>query len=448
MKMERFLLSALALLLTANLMAQQPKIQNFRPYDQEGINVFEPAKETDEPFEGLKVRVGGSFTQQYQAIEHSNQAEARMFTNPRDNKEYNLNELYNLGSGFNLAAANLNFDFQIEDGIRVSLENYMSSRHHPEFWVKGGYIQMDKLPMFGSPEWFSKYLRVKIGHFQINYGDQQFRRTDNGNAMYNPFVGNTIMDPFTTEIGGEVYLFATKNFMAMAGMTAGLINGDVFDYGEGNKRASIYGKLAYDNQINEDLRFRLSGSIYTNSNTPRNTLYGGDRTGSRFYFAMEPTFYLDPRAGNAFTTTTPANRFTSGRLDPGFSNEITSIMINPFIKFKGLELFGTYEIASGKRSAEADTRDFSQLSGELVYRFLPREQVFVGARYNSVNGRLRGLSEDISIDRIEVAAGWFPTKNLLLKAAYVNQTYNDYPTDNILHGGEFKGMVIEAVVGF
>lgn len=445
MKMAKLMLSAMALLMLTNLMAQQPKIQNFRPYDQEGINVFEPAKEIDEPFEGLKVRVGGSFTQQYQALEHSTEAAPNIFTNPADGKDYNLNELYPLGSGFNLATANLNFDFQIEDGIRVSLENYMSSRHHPEFWVKGGYIQVDKLPMFGSPEWFSKYLRVKIGHFQINYGDQQFRRTDNGNAMYNPFVGNTIMDPFTTEIGGEVYLFATKNIMAMAGMTAGLINGDVRDHGDGNKKPSIYGKLAYDNQISEDFRFRLSGSVYMNSNSPRNTLYGGDRTGSRFYFAMEPVQF---RSGNALTTTSGANRFTSGRIDPGFGNELTSIMINPFVKYKGLELFGTYEIASGKRNAETDSRDFSQYAAEVVYRFLPREQVFIGGRYNQVSGRLQGFAEDISIDRIEVSAGWFPTKNLLLKGAYVNQTYTDFPTNNIFNGGEFKGFVIEAVVGF
>lgn len=448
MKIAKFALSALALLLLNTLMAQQPNIQNFRPYNQEGINVFEPAKDNETPYEGFKLRVGGSFTQQFQALEHSNQADPNFFLNPRDNREYNLNELYPLGSGFNLATANLNFDFQIEDGIRVSLENYMSSRHHSEFWVKGGYIQMDKLPMFGSPEWFSKYLRVKIGHFQINYGDQQFRRTDNGNAIYNPFVGNTIMDPFTTEIGGEVYLFATNNFMVMGGMTAGLISGDVRDYGSGNKQPSIYGKLAYDDQVNEDLRIRLSASVYMNSNSPRNTLYGGDRTGSRFYYAMEPLNYVDARAGNALTSTSTANRFTSGRLDPGFSNEITTFMINPFIKFKGLEFFGTYEMSSGQRSTETDKRDFTQLSAELVYRFLAREQLFVGARYNTVSGRLQGFADDISIDRYELAAGWFPTKNLLLKGAYVNQTYNDFPSSNLFHGGEFKGVMIEAVVGF
>ncbi len=114
-------------------------------------------------------------------------------------------------NGFNLAQANLNFDIQIQDGIRVFLENYMSSRHHNEFWVKGGYIQIDKLPMFGNPEWFTKYLRVKIGHFQPNFGDFQYRRSDGGNTIFNPFAENLILDAFTTEIGGEVYVFPSKD---------------------------------------------------------------------------------------------------------------------------------------------------------------------------------------------------------------------------------------------
>ena len=49
---------------------------------------------------------------------------------------------------------------------------------------------------------------LRVGHLEINYGDAHFRRSDNGNALYNPFVGNYIMDAFTTEIGGEVYLKA------------------------------------------------------------------------------------------------------------------------------------------------------------------------------------------------------------------------------------------------
>jgi hypothetical protein len=407
----------------------QPEIQYFRPWDQQGINVFEPAKNADQPaYDGFKIRIGGAFTQTFQSLSHEN----------TDTSAAGVNALYPLGPGFNLAMANLNLDFQIEDGIRVCLENYMSSRHHSEFWVKGGYIQIDKLPMFENTSWFDDNFRVKIGHFQPNYGDMQFRRNDGGNAMYNPFVENYILDAFTTEIGGEVYVFPADGFMAMFGMTTGLIGGYVKEVNATNadKKPSITLKLAYDKQINSDLRLRLSGSMYNNGGINRSTLYGGDRTGSQYFLAMEGA---EAAAGT---------NFTSGRLNPNFRNVVQSIMINPFIKFKGLEVFGAYEIAKGRTFAETDDRTFNQISGEVIYRFLANEQLYVGARYIKATGELQGFADEISIDRTAIAAGWFPTKNLLLKGEYVIQNYTDFPGTDIRHEGTFNGFVIQAVVGF
>ena len=425
------------------LLAQQPDLQYFRPWDQSGINQFEPSKTAEQPvYDGFKIRIGGSFTQEFQALSHSNV----------DTSLAGVNALYDLGPGFNLAMANLMLDFQIADGIRVSLENYMSARHHPEFWVKGGYIQIDKLPMFKNPQWFEDYFRVKIGHFTPNYGDMHFRRNDGGNAMYNPFVENMIMDAFTTEIGGEVYVFPIEGFMGMVGITSGFINGNVADYPDDvplspgdveptKKNPSIFLKLAYDDQISEDFRVRLSASYYRNSSIQRNTLYAGDRTGSQYYFAMEPAIT------NGAPTSSQTS-FTSGRLNPGFSNEVGTFMINPFIKWKGLEAFGVIEMANGRTYKEADTRDFSQYAGELVYRFCKNEQLFAGARYNVVNGQLSGYTEDVSIDRLAFSAGWFPTPNLLLKGEYVMQNYNDFKGSDVRHEGEFNGFMVQAVVGF
>lgn len=424
-------------------LAQQPKIQYFRPWDQNGVNTFEPKKQVEEQpeFDGIKVRIGGAFTQQYQALSHENNADVVLGPDGKTN----LNELYKLGNGFNLAMANLNLDVQLEDGIRLSLENYMSSRHHSEFWVKGGYVQVDKLPMFGNPEWFSKYVRVKLGHFQINYGDQQFRRTDGGNAMYNPFVGNYIMDAFATEIGGEVYLFPTKNLMGMVGVTNGLINGNVSD---ATKKPSVYAKLAYDNQITEDFRFRLSGSVYMNNESARNTLFGGDRTGSRFYEVMESA---------------ASQTDFSGRINPGFSTNITTWQISPFLKFKGLEVFATYEQAQGyagndpkkEGASTPEKRKVNQVAVEGIYRFLPREQVYLGARYNTVSGEMQARTRDaqgnpldLTVNRYEISAGWYATKNLLLKTSYVNQDYKDFPRTNIFSEGKFNGMMVEAVLAF
>lgn len=428
----------------------QNGIQFGRPADQRGVNVFETTKADTVEYTGLKIKIGGNFTQQFQSISHSNTADEANF--PFGAGTVDVNKLYPLSPGFNLATANLNFDIQLEDGIRIKLENYMSSRHHPEFWVKGGYIQVDKLPMFGSPQWFTDYVTVKFGHFGINYGDQQFRRSDNGNTFYNPFVENYIMDAFATEIGGEVYIRPVENLFLMFGMTNGLINGDVRDYGEIKKNPSVLGKIGYDNQVNDDLRFRLSASLYSNKGTTRNTLYAGDRTGSRYYFVMEPEYYRNFQAGGAVTASTAANRFASARISPDFTSNVTSIMVNPFVKFKGLELFGAYEMSKGRNATEfandSDNREFSQLAGEVVYRFLDREQLFVAGRYNKVTGRLAGYTDDVSVDRTQIALGWYTTPNMMVKIEYVTQKYNDFVSTDYRNGGKFNGFMIEAAVAF
>jgi hypothetical protein len=441
---SNLLAGLLSIFFVVSLMAQQANLLYFRPWDKNGINVFEPIKGGEQSeFTGVSVRIGGSFTQDYQSLTHENKPFKKYLWGTVPAQGDSLSATL---SGFNLAMANLNLDFQIEDGIRVCLENYMSSRHHNEFWVKGGYIQIDKLPMFGSPQWFTDYVRVKIGHFQPNFGDQQFRRTDGGNAIFNPFAENLILDAFTTEIGGEVYLFPAKGLMLMAGMTSGLINGNIENYPdrpvganlEPTKRSpSVALKAAYDNNFG-DLRFRLSASLYTNGSSARNTLYAGDRTGSHYFMVLEPA-----------SGTYSAN-FTSGRINPGLSNRITALMINPFLKYKGLEIFGTFENLKGGTYAEANDRDWQQVAVEGLYRFLPKEQLYLGARYNRVNGRPSGAAytQDVSITRTALVAGWFPTKNLLLKGELVSQEYLDFPTSDIRRDGKFNGVMIQAIIGF
>ncbi|MGE0077739.1 MAG: hypothetical protein AB7S48_07765 [Bacteroidales bacterium] len=453
MKTRKFFSVALLSLFSLTTMAQETKIAFSKPNDQNAINKFETSKGDTSKFNGLKVKIGGNFTQQFQMLDHSNTADPNNVT--IGTTTYDVNKLYPLANGFNLATANLRFDIQLEDGIRVALENYMSSRHHQEFWVKGGYIQIDKLPMFNNPEWYTKYVTVKIGHFAINYGDQQFRRSDNGNTMINAFVGNYILDAFTTEIGGEVYIYPTSNVFLMGGITGGIINGDIkeaytYDGKVQKKNPSFLAKAGYDSQISDDLRARLSASIYINSGTTKNSLYAGDRTGSRYYMVAEPERTV---SGGAFVLTATSTNFTSGQINPGFTNKVTAFSLNPFIKYKGLELFGTYEIAHGAELATASnpnpkSREFTQIAGELIYRFLKREQLFVGARYNTVKGRLIGYADDISINRLQLSAGWYTTKNMLVKVEYVTQKYNDFLATDYRNGAEFSGIMFEAAVGF
>jgi hypothetical protein len=408
-------------------------IQHYRAPDQRGINVFEAPKESGVPYAGFRLDWGAAFAQQFQALGHANAAAPRGGKDAQGN-DVDLNQLVGIGAGFNNATANLYMNAQLAPGIRVALSTYLSSRHHPEAWVKDGYFLVDESPLqHPLLREVMKYVTLRAGHFEINYGDAHFRRTDNGNAMYNPFVGNHIMDAFTTEIGTEVYL-RTRGLMAMAAVTGGEIKGQVTR--PDDRAPSYIGKLGVDRQLSPDLRVRLTGSAYTTARSVNNTLYGGDRAGSRYYMVMENTLASE------------AAQFTSGHINPGFRSKVTAYQVNPFVKFGGLELFGVLEQAEGKAANEAAPRRWKQYAADAVYRFLPGEQLFVGGRYNTVNGALAGSGAEVSVDRVQLGAGWFVTPNVLLKGEYVTQKYNDFPLSDARSGGKFNGFMIEGVVAF
>ncbi len=413
-----------ALLLSATFTFAQESndrdLQNFRSPDQRGINQFEALKLDNDPFQGMKVRMGGAFAVQFQGLNHS--------TGSTDT-------LMEIGNNLNLPTANLDMDVALVDGLRLHMRTYLSSRHHNEAWVKGGYIQIDKLDFIqeGFLQNLMDFTTVKVGMMEINYGDYHFRRTDNASAIYNPFVGNLILDAFNTEAGAELY-FTPGNFLIMAGLTNGKLNQGVTN--PGAYGPVFLGKLGYDNQFSDDLRLRLTGSIYTTGKSGKNYLYSGDRTGSRFYFVMED--YTASASGNA----------KSGRYDPGFTNEITALMINPFVEFKGFELLGTVEFSSGKSNAEANTRSWSQYAADLIYRFGKNENFYVGAKYNVAAGEEAGTANDVSINRMEFGAGWYLTKNVMVKAEYVQQTYDGFNATSRYFDGQFDGIMLEATVSF
>ena len=73
--------------------------------------------------------------------------------------------------------------------------------------------------------------------------------------------------------------------------------------------------------------------------------------------------------------------------------------------------------------------------------------MFVGARYNTVEGELVGMPE-VSINRWQLGAGWFITQNILMKGEYVSQEYKGFPATDIRNGGKFNGAMVEGVIAF
>jgi hypothetical protein len=406
-------------LVEASANAQQTRdLQYFRAPDKTGLNVFETNKETDVEFDGFKIRIGGANTLQFQALEND-------AAGPE------------LEPNFNLATSNLDIDVQLHRGLRMHLRTYLSSRNHTEAWVKGGYLQVDRLDFIqdGFLDNLMDKVTIKVGHMTMNYGDAHFRRSDNGQALFNPFVGNYIMDSFTNEVGGEVY-YKDGGFLAMLGLSNSKTNQSTVK-GNISTKPSLFGKLGYDTQVNPDLRVRLTGSFYRNPGSEAVRLYGGDLAGARYY-NVEGTGNFTGRFNPDFTVSAFA---------PGgpIGGEATSFMINPFLKFQGLEFFGMYERASGQRANETDSRSFTQWGAELLYRFGANESFYLGGRYNRVDGELAN-GNDIEVERFNIGGGWFLTNNVLTKIEYVNQSRDGFTGP--LDGAGFSGVVIEAVISF
>jgi hypothetical protein len=409
--MKKFMIFILSLALVSGVFAQQ----------------FEESVTGGGTLEKPEVRVGADFAIQFQAVKHHSDS-----------------LLIPLGKGVNLPTANFNISALLADGIEVNLTTYLSSRHHVEAWVKGGYLLLDKLPFINSPviDRIMDYLTFKVGVMELNYGDAHFRRSDNGHVITNLFVGNYIIDAFTTAPAFEA-LFRNNGILVMGGITSGSLKPALVGFNAATntytpynmgEELAYYWKAGFDKEINDDFRLRATLSGYHSANNHFGSLYNGDRTGSRYYLVMNTV-------KNTLTDVDPASNHTSGNWGPGFTDKNNSFMLNLFAKYKGFELFGTVESAMGTSPFGGSEFSFSQYAVEGIVHFGKNEEFFVGARYNHVKN-----DNDMSVNRLQAGTGWSLTKNIMLKAEYVDQNYNNF----ILYGDNagFDGLMFEAAISF
>lgn len=395
---------------------------------------FELPQVKGKDFEKIKVKVGGDFALQYQFIKHH--ADSLLIP---------------LGTGFNLPTANFNLDVELAKGVVLNLQTYLSSRHHNEAWVKGGYLMFDELPFLHSEivDQVMDKLTIWVGDMEINYGDAHFRRSDNGKVINNPFVGNYIMDAFTTAPALEV-MYRSNGILLMAATSTGQLRQDLTLYSSGNftaydahKELGFYWKAGYDKNFSDKIRARLTLSGYhMPEGNHRNTLYGGDRTGSRYYLVMN-------LAKNGATAVDIKSNHLNTYFSPGAATKTNSYMLNLFSRVYGFEFFGTYESAKGLYP-DAKEFKFNQIAAELLYRFGKDENFFLGARYNVVNGNkdaANSASVNQTVDRIQLGAGWAILKTTMVKVEYVKQNFKEFAG---VYGSDagFNGVMFEATVSF
>jgi hypothetical protein len=58
------------------------------------------------------------------------------------------------------------------------------------------------------------------------------------------------------------------------------------------------------------------------------------------------------------------------------------------------------------------------------------------------------MTSDVNVTRMQGGGGWILTPNIVMKAEYVLQEYNDFLPTDIRSGLKFEGMMVEGVVSF
>ena len=387
---------------------------------------FEEPQLRGQDFKKMKVRVGADFAMQYQLLDH-----------------YADSALIPLGKGFNLPTANLVIESLLAPGIKINLTSYLSSRHHNETWVKGGYLIIDELPFIKS-ERIGKlmdHLTLKVGDMDINYGDAHFRRSDNGHVTSNPFVGNYVIDAFSTQIAAEL-MFRSNGLLLMGAVSTGSLKPALAGYSassgyvayDTHEELAFYWKAGYDKQLTDDWRLRLTVSGYHSPDNHFGSLYYGDRAGSRYYLVMN-------RITNSPDDVDITKNHLSGTWTPGFLRKDNSFMVNLFTQYKGLEVFGTFETMKGNTLGGTSVA-YSQYGAEGIYRFGGDDQFYGGLRYNKAWNM-----DNQTVTRFQAAAGWQMIDYVLMKIEYVNQKYNGFISNYGADAG-FKGVMLEAAISF
>ncbi len=127
--------------LLAALIISSVTFAQYRPYDKRGINIFEKEKTAPKPYEGVKLNIGGSFTQSYQSLTHSNTADPKMVGTPAVDQ----NKIVAIVPGFNTANANLYLMYNLEKGHLKMISTYnqdITMKHG----LKVGIFNLAKFP--------------------------------------------------------------------------------------------------------------------------------------------------------------------------------------------------------------------------------------------------------------------------------------------------------------
>lgn len=317
------------------------------------------------------------------------------------------------------ALGNLYLFATVVDGIDVFTEFYLSSKHHlGNFNDHEGYVLISRLPdsiNVGPVEWLFKYIDLKGGHFEIDYGNQHWVRADNAEVQRNPLVGNYIVDPNVVEGGVEV-LGHHDWFHWVAGIGNGVTTED-FRRG---RDYSKHGKIMIEP---ESRIFNLAWSVYqvnhskNSASESKASLFSGNRSGSRYSGLRPDTGVSDP---------------DFAQLNLGNGQDVLAWQADAGFGWGPVWVSGLYGFF---RDADTDGFDstakpedqWTYYGGDVKLNIT--DNAYFAGRYSGANADdISSVSSKAHADRVQVGYGYHLADGILFKLEYLNQLMEDFPT--------------------
>lgn len=350
--------------------------------------------------------------------------------------------LGHLTNGFQTAFGDLGFigKFGTKEEIEMYFDLYLASRNHPsQTYGDQGYLILHGIPENLSGAKFLQpifdKIDIKAGAFLIDFGDHLLHRSNNAIVQSNRLIGNYVIDPNLVAVGGEVmskpgrvnWLFGVTN----------ATNTEDFQPGRGigyNAKVWVYPI--------KPVRLAVSGfrADHSEALTSRAALVAGNRSGERYGAVIG--------GGQAPGDILPAagRDLTAYQFDATFEGDSPVKLYGHFGTTKDNDINATL---AGKQEEK-----WNYYSGEAAYYFT--RNLYAAARYSGANAsKFAGHNSDAEVNRIQLGGGVWLTRNMLVKAEWVEQKYSNFIQGEMVNNGvqgwkdpEFKGLVAEFSFAF
>jgi hypothetical protein len=350
-----------------------------------------------------------------------------------------------VGPGFQTPFGDLSFLARFDDVMDVYYDLYLASRpHESSTYGHEGFIILHRMPgSLGENnliQWFFDIADVKVGAFDIDFGDSRYRRSNNARVQYNPLVGNFVVDPETDEIGVEVYSKPAR-LSWLVGLTGGSTTGHA-DRGGG---FGVHGKLWAE--VTPDLRAALSAYRVDHSSSGTGTAASGDKS----------SLFSGSRSGGPYDEVIAGGN-APGNILPSNGKDVTALQGDltwnrwPYEVYGNLGWTRDSDINGSAAGSPEERWYYGAVEG--VYHLTPN--LYGAARYSGAfAGKINDTSSDGVVHRVQAGGGYWFTRTMLVKLEYVYQWYDDFSPAEGQVGGidvwrdpSFNGVILEASFSF